>query len=107
TTLCALNPATGQEEVLYTSTIDGMLDRTLAEDALWSVDDQNRLIRRPLGETEDQVLVQLPEGLYIWGIYTEDVMLYGQEDGEEWLYVYNLAGGSLNQSPREQWFGGE
>lgn len=107
TTLCALNPATGQEEVLYTSTIDGMLDRTLAEDALWSVNDQNRLIRRPLGETVDQVLVQLPQGAYIWGVYTEDVLLYSQEDGEEWLYVYNLAGGSLNRSPRKQWFGGE
>lgn len=106
TTLCALNPATGQEEVLY-SCGGSMLDRTLAEDALWSVDGQNRLICRPLGETEDRVLVQLPQGAYIWGVYTEDVLLYGQEDGEEWLYVYNLAGGSLNRSPRKQWFGGE
>ena len=107
TTLCAFNPATGQEEVLYTTEGHWFLDRRLAEEALWKVDEQNRLICRPLGETEDTVVTQLPQVMQIMGVYEEDVMFHGQEEGKEWLYIYNRADGSLTRSPQRRWIGGE
>lgn len=107
TTLCAFNPATGQEEVLYTTEGHWFLDRRLAEEALWKVDEQNRLICRPLGETEDTVVTRLPQAMQIMGVYEEDVMFYGQEEGKEWLYIYNRADGSLTRSPQRRWIGGE
>lgn len=106
TTLCAIDPATGQEEVLY-SCPGRWLDRRLHRDALWDVDDAHRLVCRPLGETEDTVLTQLPRSLYLWNVCTEDVLLYGHEEDQEWLYLYNLADGTLARSPRRRWFGGE
>ena len=107
TVLYALDPVTGQEEELYSEPGFFLARSDLAYDALWSVDDQSRLICRPLGQTEDQVLAQLPEGAYIWGVYDEDVLLYCTEEGEQWLYVYHRADGSLDRSPRKGWFGGE
>lgn len=106
TSLCAIDPATGQEEVLY-SCSGRWLDRRLYRDALWNVDEAHQLVCRPLGEAEDTILTQLPESLYLWDVYTEDVLLYGQEEGREWLYLYNLADGTLARSPQRRWFGGE
>lgn len=106
TSLCAIDPATGQEEVLY-SCSGRWLDRRLYRDTLWEVDEAHQLVCRPLGETEDTILTELPESLYLWDVYTEDVLLHGQEDGKEWLYLYNLADGTLARSPQRRWFGGE
>ncbi|EFB76322.1 hypothetical protein [Subdoligranulum variabile] len=106
TSLCAFNPLTGTEEVLY-SCSGWMLDRALVEDALWCEDGEHRLVRRPLGQTEDVVVTQLPQDLQLMGIYTEDVMFYGQEEGKEWLYVYNRADDTLTRSPQRRWIGGE
>ena len=49
TSLCALNPLTGTEEVLY-SCPGWRLDRKLAEDALWFEDEEGRILCRPLGD---------------------------------------------------------
>ena len=106
TSLCALNPLTGTEEVLY-SCPGWRLDRKLAEDALWFEDEEGRILCRPLGETEDTVVTRLPRAMQIMGIYTEDILLYGQEDGQEWLYVYNRGDGTLTRSPQRRWIGGE
>lgn len=93
TSLCALNPLTGTEEVLY-SCPGWRLDRQLAEDALWFEDEEGRILCRPLGETEDTVVTRLPQAVQIMGIYTEDILLYGQEDGQTWLYIYNRGDGT-------------
>lgn len=106
TSLCAFNPLTGTEEVLYSCT-GWMLDRDLAEDALWYEDGEHRLVRRPLGETEDIVVTQLPQDLQLTGIYTEDVMFYGQEEDKQWLYVYNRADNTLTRSPQRRWMNSE
>lgn len=106
TSLCAFNPLTGTEEVLYSCT-GWMLDRALVEDALWYEDEEHRLVRRPLGETEDIVVTQLPEDFQLMGIYTEDVMFYGQEEGKEWLYVYNREEDTLTRSPQRRWMNSE
>ena len=83
------------------------LDRKLAEDALWFEDEEGRILCRPLGETEDTVVTQLPQVMQNMGIYTEDILLYGQEDGQEWLYIYNRADGTLTRSPQRRWIGEE
>lgn len=106
TSLCALNPLTGTEEELY-SCPGWSLDRKLADDALWFQEEEGRILCRPLGETEDTVVTQLPQAMQIMGIYTEDILLYGQEEGQEWLYVYNRADGTLTRSPQRRWIGGE
>lgn len=106
TSLCAFDPATGQETVLY-SCSGSWLDRRLDQGALWMVDAQNRLLCRPLGETEDMVVTQLPGPLQIWGVCTDDILLYGQEDDREWLYLYQRAEDTLTRSPQRRWFGGE
>lgn len=106
TSLCALNPLTGTEEVL-SSCPGWRLDRKLAEDALWFEDEEGRILCRPLGETEDTVVTQLPQVMQNMGIYTEDILLYGQEDGQEWLYIYNRADGTLTRSPQRRWIGEE
>lgn len=106
TSLCALNPLTGTEEELY-SCPGWWLDRKLAEDALWFEDEEGRILCRPLGKTEDTVVAQLPQAMQMLGIYTEDILLYGQEGGQKWLYVYNRADGTLARSPQRRWIGGE
>lgn len=106
TSLYALNPLTGTEEVLY-SCPGWRLDRELAEDALWFEDEQGRILCRPLGETEDTVVTRLPQAMQMLGIYTEDILLYGQADGQSWLYIYNRGDGTLTRSPRRRWIGGE
>lgn len=106
TSLCALNPLTGTEEVLYNCP-GWRLDRKLADDALWFKDEEGRILCRPLGETEDTVVTQLPQVMQNMGIYTEDILLYGQEDGQEWLYVYNRADGTLTRSNQRRWFSQE
>lgn len=106
TSLCALNPLTGTEEVLY-SCPGGFLDRTLADGALWWEDDDHRILCRPLGAAEDTVVTQLPQAMQIMGIYSEDIWLYGQEDGKEWPYLYNRQDGTLTRSNQRRWIGGE
>ncbi len=106
TTLCAMDPVTGEEEVLY-SCPGRWLDRRLDRDALWYVEEAHQLVCRSLGEAEDTILTQLPGSLYLWDVCTEDVLLYGQEEGKEWLYLYNLADGTLTRSPQRRWLGGE
>lgn len=106
TSLCAFDPVTGQETVLY-SCQGSWLDRRLEQGALWTLDAQNRLLCRPLGETEDRVVTQLPGPMQIWGVYTDDILLYGQEDDREWLYLYQRAEDTLTRSPQRRWFGEE
>lgn len=106
TSLCALNPLTGTEEVLYNCP-GWRLDRKLADDALWFEDEEGRILCRPLGETEDTVVTQLPQVMQMMSIYTEDILLYGQEDGQSWLYIYNREDGTLTRSPQRRWIGGE
>lgn len=106
TSLCALDPVTGEEEVLY-SCQGNWLDRRLTTDALWTMDEEHRLLCRPLGAAEDTVVTQLPETLYLQIVYTEDVLLYGEEAGKQWIYVYHLDDGTMARSPLRRWFGQE
>lgn len=106
TSLCAFDPATGQETVLY-SCSGSWLDRRLEEGALWTMDGEHRLLCRPLGEVEDTVVTQLPGPMQIWEIYTDDILLYGQENDQGWLYVYQRAEDTLTRSPLRRWFGQE
>lgn len=102
-TLCMLDPANGSETVL----MDGPVYtfgpvRRLHGDALWWVDEQNCLLRQPLGESVPQVVASLPRPMTISAIYDEDMFLYcpdDKENGPEQLTVYHFADGTLAESP--------
>lgn len=106
TYLCALDPATGEEEVLYECS-GSWLDRQLEDGALWRVNEQHEILYRPLGENEDTMLTQLPQGMQFLNVYTTDVTFNSNEEERDWLYLYDRTTGSLTRSPRRRWLGGE
>ncbi|HIZ62274.1 MAG TPA: hypothetical protein H9724_05840 [Candidatus Gemmiger avistercoris] len=106
TSLCALDPATGEEEVLYECS-GSWLDRRLEDGALWRVNEQHEILYRPLGENEDTMLTQLPQGMQFLNVYTTDVTFNSYEGERDWLYLYDRTTGSLTRSPRRRWLGGE
>lgn len=106
TSLCALDPATGEEEVLYTCP-GTWLDRQLEDGALWRVNERHEILNRPLGENEDTMLTQLPQGIQFLNVYTTDVTFNSYEGERDWLYLYDRTTGSLTRSPRRRWLGGE
>ena len=106
TSLCALDPATGEEEVLYECS-GSWLDRQLEDGALWRVNERHEILYRPLGENEDTMLTQLPQGMQFLNVYTTDVTFNSNEEERDWLYLYDRTTGSLTRSPRRRWRGGE
>lgn len=106
TSLCALDPATGEEEVLYTCP-GTWLDRQLEDGALWRVNERHEILYRPLGEREDTVLTRLPKEMQFLKVYTTDVTFHSYEGERDWLYLYDRTTGSLTRSPRRRWRGGE
>ena len=106
TSLCALDPATGEEEVLYECS-GSWLDRQLEDGALWRVNERHEILYRPLGENEDTMLTQLPQGMQFLNVYTTDVTFNSNEEERDWLYLYDRTAGSLTRSPRRRWLGGE
>lgn len=106
TSLCALDPATGEEEVLYECS-GSWLDRQLEDGALWRVNERHEILYRPLGENEDTMLTQLPRGMQFLNVYTTDVTFNSNEEERDWLYLYDRTTGSLTRSPRRRWMGGE
>lgn len=106
TSLCALDPATGEEEVLYECP-GSWLDRQLEDGALWRVNERHEILYRPLGENEDTMLTQLPQGMQFLNVYATDVTFNSNEEERDWLYLYDRTTGSLTRSPRRRWLGGE
>ncbi len=106
TSLCALDPATGEEEVLYECS-GSWLDRQLEDGALWRVNERHEILYRPLGENEDTMLTQLPQGMQFLNVYTTDVTFNSNEEERDWLYLYDRTTGSLVSSPQRRWMGGE
>ena len=106
TSLCALDPATGEEEVLYECS-GSWLDRQLEDGALWRVNERHEILYRPLGENEDTMLTQLPQGMQFLNVYTTDVTFNSYEGERDWLYLYDRTTGSLTRSPQRRWMGGE
>lgn len=106
TSLCALDPATGEEEVLYECS-GSWLDRQLEDGALWRVNERHEILYRPLGENEDTMLTQLPQGMQFLNVYATDVTFNSNEEERDWLYLYDRTTGSLVSSPRRRWLGGE
>lgn len=104
--LCALDPATGEEEVLYTCP-GNWLDRQLEDGALWRMNEQHEIFYRPLGESEDTMLTRLPRAMQFLGVYTTDVTFNSYEGERDWLYLYDRTTGSLARSPQHRWMGGE
>ena len=105
TSLCALDPATGEEEVLYECS-GSWLDRQLEDGALWRVNERHEILYRPLGENEDTMLTQLPQGMQFLNVYATDVTFNSNEEERDWLYLYDRTTGSLTRSPRRRWLGG-
>ena len=106
TSLCALDPATGEEEVLYECP-GTWLDRQLEDGALWRVNERYEILYRPLGENEDTMLTQLPQGMQFLNVYATDVTFNSNEEERDWLYLYDRTTGSLVSSPQRRWMGGE
>lgn len=106
TSLCALDPATGEEEVLYECS-GSWLDRQLEDGALWRVNERHEILYRPLGENEDTMLTQLPQGMQFLNVYATDVTFNSNEEERDWLYLYDRTTGSLTRSPQRRWMGGE
>lgn len=106
TSLCALDPATGEEEVLYECS-GSWLDRQLEDGALWRVNERHEILYRPLGENKDTMLTQLPRGMQFLNVYATDVTFNSNEEERDWLYLYDRTTGSLTRSPRRRWLGGE
>ena len=76
--------------------------RQLYNDAFWWVDEQDHLLCQPLGESEPQVVAELPKAMTISAIYDEDVFLLcfnDSENGPAQLMVYHFADGTLSESP--------
>ena len=107
TYLCALDPATGEEEVLYECP-GTWLDRRVADGALWRSDKDNRLLCKPLDQPEEFTVLQTSLPAYPYAIYTEDILLSATDEaGKDLLYLYDRTTGSLTSSPRRRWRGGE
>ena len=57
TSLCALDPATGEEEVLYECP-GTWLDRQVADGALWRTGEQGEVLSKPLDQPEEFTVLQ-------------------------------------------------
>ena len=68
---------------------------------------RHEILYRPLGENEDTMLTQLPQGMQFLNVYTTDVTFNSNEEERDWLYLYDRTTGSLTRSPRRRWLGGE
>lgn len=107
TSLCALDPATGEEEVLYECP-GNWLDRQVADGALWRTGEQGEVLCKPLDQPEEFTVLQASLPVYPYAIYTEDILLSATDEaGKDWLYLYDRTTGSLVSSPQRRWMGGE
>ena len=107
TSLCALDPATGEEEVLYECP-GNWLDRQVADGALWRTGEQGEVLCKPLDQPEEFTVLQASLPVYPYAIYTEDILLSATDEaGKDRLYLYDRTTGSLVRSPRRRWMGGE
>ena len=107
TSLCALDPATGEEEVLYECP-GTWLDRQVADGALWRTGEQGEVLSKPLDQPEEFTVLQASLPVYPYAIYTEDILLSATDEaGKDWLYLYDRTTGSLVSSPQRRWMGGE
>ena len=107
TSLCALDPATGEEEVLYECP-GTWLDRQVADGALWRTGEQGEVLCKPLDQPEEFTVLQASLPVYPYAIYTEDILLSATDEaGKDWLYLYDRTTGSLVSSPQRRWMGGE
>lgn len=107
TSLCALDPATGEEEVLYECP-GSWLDRQVADGALWRTGEQGEVLCKPLDQPEEFTVLQASLPVYPYAIYTEDILLSATDEaGKDWLYLYDRTTGSLVSSPQRRWMGGE
>ena len=102
-TLCTLDPTNGSEAVLAEGPVYTFgQTRKLHDDAFWWVDELDRLLCQPLGESEPQVVAELPQAMSIVSIYDEDMFLLcldDSENGSAQLMVYHFADGTLSESP--------
>lgn len=107
TSLCALDPATGEEEVLYECP-GTWLDRQVADGALWRTGEQGEVLCKPLDQPEEFTVLQASLPVYPYAIYTEDILFSATDEaGKDWLYLYDRTTGSLVSSPQRRWMGGE
>lgn len=107
TSLCALDPAIGEEEVLYECP-GTWLDRQVADGALWRTGEQGEVLCKPLDQPEEFTVLQASLPVYPYAIYTEDILLSATDEaGKDWLYLYDRTTGSLVSSPQRRWMGGE
>lgn len=107
TSLCALEPATGEEEVLYECP-GNWLDRQVADGALWRAGEQGEVLCKPLDQPEEFTVLQASLPVYSYAIYTEDILLSATDEmGQDELYLYDRTTGSLVRSPQRRWRGGE
>ena len=107
TSLCALDPATGEEEVLYECP-GTWLDRQVADGALWRTGEQGEVLCKPLDQPEEFTVLQAPLPVYPYAVYTEDILLSATDEaGKDRLYLYDRTTGSLVSSPQRRWMGGE
>ena len=107
TSLCALDPATGEEEVLYECP-GNWLDRQVADGALWRTGEQGKVLCKPLDQPEEFTVLQASLPVYPYAIYTEDILLSATDEaGKDRLYLYDRTTGSLVSSPQRRWMGGE
>lgn len=107
TSLCALDPATGEEEVLYECP-GNWLDRQVADGALWRTGEQGEVLSKPLDQPEEFTVLQASLPVYPYAIYTEDILLSATDEaGKDRLYLYDRTTGSLVSSPQRRWMGGE
>src|SRR5699024_10554339 len=74
TSLCALDPATGEEEVLYECP-GTWLDRQVADGALWRTGEQGKVLCKPLDQPEEFTVLQASLPVYPSAVYTEDTLL--------------------------------
>ena len=107
TSLCALDPATGEEEVLYECP-GNWLDRQVADGALWRTGEQGEVLSKPLDQPEEFTVLQASLPVYPYAVYTEDILLSATDEaGKDRLYLYDRTTGSLVSSPQRRWMGGE
>lgn len=107
TSLCALDPATGEEEVLYECP-GTWLDRQVADGALWRTGEQGEVLCKPLDQPEEFTVLQASLPVYPYAVYTEDILLSATDEaGKDRLYLYDRTTGSLVSSPQRRWMGGE
>ncbi len=98
--LYALDPATGHETMLAEGPVYTFgPQRKLAGDALWWVDGTH-LMHQTLGTDEARTLADLPQSLWLYSVFDEDIFLLGQQGEKSTLYVYHPVDGTLEESTR-------